>query len=114
MTGRSRRRTRRTRRLRLATIAVACTALLTGVFAAVAITQAAVTLPAPAGHWAMSEGSGTSTADSSGNGNTGFLGTGASWTTGPAGAPAIALNGTSAGIVPVFKAVLNTAQSFTV
>ena len=89
-------------------------ALLAGAFAAVATTQAAVTLPALAGHWAMAEGSGTTTADSSGNGNTAELGTGASWTTGPGGAPAIALNGTSAGIVPVFKPVLNTSQNFTV
>ena len=100
--------------VRIATIVLALGALLGGVLGTVATSQAAVTLPALAGHWPMLEGSGTSTADTSGNGNLAYLGTGASWSTGPGGAPAIALNGTSAGIVPVFKPVVNTSQSFTV
>ncbi|MGD1051920.1 MAG: hypothetical protein ABR947_12710, partial [Solirubrobacteraceae bacterium] len=100
--------------VRIATIVLALGALFGGVFATVATSQAAVTLPALAGHWPMLEGSGTTTADTSGNGNIGYLGTGASWTTGPGGAPAIALNGTSAGIVPIFTSVVNTSQSFTV
>ncbi|MGA2756189.1 MAG: LamG domain-containing protein, partial [Solirubrobacteraceae bacterium] len=89
-------------------------ALLGGVFAIVATTQAAVTLPALAGHWAMDEGSGATTADSSGNGNTATLGTGASWSSGPGGAPAIALNGSSAANMTIAKAVVDTSQSFTV
>ena len=36
-------------------------------------------LPAAAGSWPFSEGSGTTTADSSGNGHSGTLGTGATW-----------------------------------
>ena len=114
MSRRSRRPARRFWRARIVTTALATAALLTGVFAAVAITQAAVTLPALAGHWAMNQGSGMSTTDSSGNGNTGALGSGASWTTGPGGAPAVALNGTSTANVTVPKAVVNTSQSFTV
>ncbi|MGA2006738.1 MAG: LamG domain-containing protein, partial [Solirubrobacteraceae bacterium] len=99
---------------RIAALALCLGALSGGAFAIASASQAAATLPALAGHWAMDEGSGTTTADSSGNGNTADLGSGASWSTGPGGAPAIALNGTSAGIVPIFKPVVNTAQSFTV
>ncbi|MGA2757891.1 MAG: LamG domain-containing protein, partial [Solirubrobacteraceae bacterium] len=95
-------------------LALALGALAGGAFVGVSVTAAAVTLPALAGHWPMIEAGGGTTADTSGNANTAYLGSGASWTTGPAGAPAIALNGTSAGIVPVFKSVINTSQSFTV
>ena len=101
-------------RARVTTLLLALCAVLGGVFALVATTQAAVTLPALAGHWAMAEGSGTTTADSSGNANTGTLGTGASWTTGPGGAAAIALSGSSTANVTIAKPVVNTSQSFTV
>src|ERR1039458_3350250 len=107
-------RTARPRAIRKAAVVLALATALAGVFTAVAITEAAVTLPALAGHWAMNEGSGSTTADSSPNGNTATLGAGASWTTGPGGAPAIALNGNSTGIVSFAKPVVNTAQSMTV
>src|SRR5690606_20299406 len=41
--------------------------------------------PTMVGHWAFDEGSGTSTADSSGNGNTGTLSPAPAWTTGQIG-----------------------------
>ena len=99
---------------RAATFALALGALAGGAFAAVTVTQAAILMPPAAGHWPMLEGTGTATADTSGHGNNGALGSGASWTTGPAGAPAIAVNGSSTGNVTVPKPVVNTSQSFTV
>jgi Concanavalin A-like lectin/glucanases superfamily len=39
----------------------------------------------PIGYWPLDEGSGTSTADTTGNGNTGTLTNGATWTTGQIG-----------------------------
>ncbi len=110
----SRRKMTRRRPVKAATLLLALAALLAGVFAGASITQAAVTLPALAGHWPMLEGSGGTIADTSPSGNTAYPGAGATWTTGPGGAPAIALNGTSAGIVPIFKPVVNTSASFTV
>src|ERR1035441_2152873 len=108
------RRTARPRAIRKAAVVLAFATALAGVFTAVAITEAAVTLPALAGHWAMNEGSGSTTADSSGKGNAATLASGASWTSGPGGAPAIAFNGTSSGYLSLSKPVVNTAQSFTV
>ena len=110
----SRRKMTRRRPVKAATALLALGALLAGVFTGASITQAAVTLPALAGHWPMIEGSGGTIADTSPSGNTAYPAAGATWTTGPGGAPAIALNGTSAGIVPIFKPVVNTSASFTV
>jgi alpha-tubulin suppressor-like RCC1 family protein len=62
----------------------------------------------------FNEGSGTTTADSSGNGHTGTLGSGVTWTGPQVGAHAIALNGTSAGAVTVPGPVVNTSLSYTV
>ena len=61
--------------------AAAVMALVAGVcvavqVAALAPASAAATMPTPAGWWPFSEGSGTTTADSSGNGHTGTLGSG--------------------------------------
>jgi alpha-tubulin suppressor-like RCC1 family protein len=76
--------------------------------------SAAAAVPAPAGQWMFEEGSGTTTADSSGNGHTGTLAAGATWTVGDVGANAIATNGTSTGNVSIPGAVVNTSLSFTV
>ena len=62
----------------------------------------------------LSEGSGTTTADATGHGNTLTLGSGVSWTTAPLGANALAFNGTSTGIATNAAPVLNTATSFAV
>ena len=71
------------------------------------------TVPTPAGHWTFDEGSGAIANDSSGNGNTGSLGAGVSWTTGNVGTGAISVAGTATGVVTVSGPVVNTANSFT-
>jgi alpha-L-arabinofuranosidase len=71
-------------------------------------------VPTPVAHWAFDDGSGTTAADSSGNGHTGTLGAGVSWVTGNVGTGAISLNGTSSAVVTVNGPVVNTAGSFTV
>jgi hypothetical protein len=95
--------------------------LLVSTFVAVQVASlrpasAAATVPAPAGQWQFSEGSGTTTADSSGNGHTGTLGSGVTWAAPEVGAYSIALNGTAAGAVTVTVtgAVVNTSASYTV
>jgi alpha-tubulin suppressor-like RCC1 family protein len=75
---------------------------------------AAATVPAPAGSWPFSEGSGTTTADSSGHGYTGTLGSGVTWAAPEVGTHSIATNGTATGAVTVTGAVVNTAASYTV
>jgi len=80
--------------------------------AAPAVSAAAI-VPASAGTWPFSEGSGTTTADSSGNGHTGTLGSGVTWAAPEVGAHSIALNGTAAGAVTVSGPVVNTAASYT-
>ena len=103
-----------------AAVAAACSGLL-----AAAVAPAAAAMPAtvPAtvtgsatqvGHWNLDEGSGTSAADSSGNGNTGTVGSGATWAAGEVGPYALALNGTAAGNVVVQNPVVDTSSSFTV
>jgi len=108
--------------LRRGAVAVAVASLAVGVCAVMGVgvqlvapapASAAATVPAPAGQWPFSEGSGTSTADSSGNGNTGTLGTGVTWAAPGVGAHSIALNGTSAGVVTITGAVVNTSASYT-
>ncbi len=71
-------------------------------------------VPTPAAHWTFDAGSGTTAADSSGNGHTGTLGTGVSWVAGNVGTSAISVTGTSTGVVTVAGPVINTANSFTV
>ena len=62
----------------------------------------------------FNEGSGTTTADATGHGNTLTLGPGVSWTTGWMGANALAFNGTSNGTATCANPVLNTAMPFAV
>jgi alpha-L-arabinofuranosidase len=71
------------------------------------------TVPSPAAHWTFDEGSGTSAADSSGNGHTATLGSTAGWSAGEVGPHALALGGTAAGVATVPGPVVDTAESFT-
>jgi alpha-L-arabinofuranosidase len=101
-------------RLRARTTAVvACAALLTGGLVAVTATPASAA-PTLAGHWALDEGSGTTTADSSGAGHGGTLGSGAGWTAGQVGSGAVTVNGTANGVVDIPSPVVDTSGSFTV
>ncbi|MCX5420766.1 LamG-like jellyroll fold domain-containing protein [Streptomyces sp. NBC_00078] len=70
---------------------------------------AAVNEPA---HWAFDEGSGTTAADSTGNGHTATLGSAAAWTTGKTGSSALALNGTSAATATASGAAVDTSRGF--
>src|SRR6266700_2798035 len=65
------------------------------------------------GYWKLDEGSGTTTADASGNSHTGTLQGSASWATGQEGPSSISLNGSGA-YVDIPNAVVNTTQSYTV
>lgn len=66
------------------------------------------------GHWKMDENSGTTTADSSGSGNTGVL-TNATWTTSSiAGAAALDFNGTSALVSCGNGSSLNVATAMSI
>ncbi|MEV4178193.1 LamG-like jellyroll fold domain-containing protein [Nonomuraea sp. NPDC049709] len=69
-------------------------------------------LPSPTGHWKLDDGTGTTAADSSGNGRPATLQSGASWIGGRNGG-AIMLNGTS-GYAATTGSVLRTDRSFTV
>ncbi len=70
---------------------------------------------APAGgHWAFSEGSGTTAADSSGNANTGTLQAGAGWTAGRVGPFALNLTGAANSFVAVTPPVIDSSQSYSV
>jgi alpha-tubulin suppressor-like RCC1 family protein len=93
-------------------VAGACVAALQVVSPSPAYAAAAV--PAPAAWWNFNEGSGTTTADSSGNGHTGTLGSGVTWTTGVVGSYALAFSGASTADVSVSAPILNTAASYTV
>jgi alpha-L-arabinofuranosidase len=72
------------------------------------------TVPTPAAHWTFDDGTGSTAADSSGNGNTATLGSGASWVTGNVGTNAISVAGAAAGVATANGPIINTAQSFTV
>jgi Concanavalin A-like lectin/glucanases superfamily/Regulator of chromosome condensation (RCC1) repeat len=66
------------------------------------------------GQWQFNEGSGTTTADSSGNGHTGTLGSGVTWAAPGAGAHSITANDTlSTAAVTVTGPVVNTTASYT-
>ena len=106
------------RSLRRGAVALGVMALLAGVCVAVQLAAqgpafAAAAVPAPTGAWPFSEGSGTTTADSSGNGHTGTLGSGVTWAAPEVGAHSLAFNGASTASVTVSGAVINTSASFT-
>ncbi|MFF7266370.1 LamG-like jellyroll fold domain-containing protein [Streptomyces sp. NPDC008159] len=101
-------------RLRARLIAAASgAALLAGGLAGLTATPAAAAATL-AGHWAMDEDSGTTAADSSGNGNTATLGPAATWTTGRVGSGAVGMGGTAGSVVDVPTPVVDTSASFTV
>ncbi|MBC8090373.1 MAG: LamG domain-containing protein, partial [Pseudonocardia sp.] len=66
-----------------------------------------------AGQWSLDEATGITTADASGNANTGTLGSGASWSNRDGVTPAVAFNGTAGGVTTV-RAPIRTDQSFSV
>jgi alpha-L-arabinofuranosidase len=99
---------------RVAIAAASATALVAGGLGAASLSPAAAdSSPTLAAHYALDEGSGTTAADSSGNGANGTLSSGASWTAGQVGTHAAAFNGSS-GNVDIPKPVVDTSQSFTV
>jgi hypothetical protein len=63
--------------------------------------------------WTLTDGSGTTAADATGNGNTGTLNSGVSWVTGTAHGTVASFNGTS-GAITTSGPVLNTAEDFSV
>ncbi len=67
-----------------------------------------------AGHWTLDEGTGTTAADSSGNGHDGAVGSGVSWVAGQVGPHALALNGSASGNIVIPDPVVDTSASFTV
>lgn len=71
-------------------------------------------VPTPEAHWTFDEGVDITAVDSSGNGHTGTLGAGVSWTDGNVGSHAISLTGTASGVVTADGPVVDTSESFTV
>ncbi|MGA0568146.1 LamG-like jellyroll fold domain-containing protein [Rathayibacter sp. KR2-224] len=67
-----------------------------------------------AAHWTYDEGTGTTAADSTGNGNTQTLGSGAGWAAGRVGAHALSTNGTANGAASASSPVVDTRYSFSV
>jgi alpha-L-arabinofuranosidase len=67
-----------------------------------------------AGYWKFDEGSGTTASDASGNGYTGTLQSGATWSTGQVGSSALRVTGANNSYVDISQAVVNTAASFSV
>ena len=108
------RRRRRRVRARSAVVLALCLTMVTAGLVAGTSAATADTVPTPAGHWALDEGSGSTAADSSGNGQTGTLGAGASWTEGQVGASAVAFHGTADGNIDIPRPVVDTSASFTV
>jgi hypothetical protein len=68
---------------------------------------------APAGHWKLSDNTGTTATDSSGNNHPATLHGGAAWTTDPNRGPVLAFDG-STGYTSTAGPVLNTEGSFSV
>jgi transcriptional regulator with XRE-family HTH domain len=66
-----------------------------------------------AGYWNFDEGSGSVTHDSSGNGHTGILQSGASWAAGKVGPYALSLGGSSDSYVDISTPVVDTTKSYT-
>ncbi|HEY2880989.1 MAG TPA: LamG domain-containing protein, partial [Pirellulales bacterium] len=65
-------------------------------------------------YYTFDEGTGNTSADYSGHGNTLTLGAGAGWSTGQIGSNSLTVNGTASGNATAAAPVLNTAQSFSV
>ncbi len=71
-------------------------------------------IPGLRGYWKLDEGTGTTAADSSGNGNAGTLQGGVTWTTGPNGSPALQFDGTSGYVSIGNPSILNITGQITV
>jgi hypothetical protein len=71
------------------------------------------TVNAAAAEWTLSDGSGTTAADATGNGHSGTLNSGVSWATGTARGTVASFNGTT-GAITAGGPVLNTAGDFSV
>ena len=65
-------------------------------------------------HWTYDEGTGTTAADSTGNGNEQTLAAGAGWADGRVGAHSVSFDGSSTGYASVAKPVVDTRYSFSV
>ncbi|MBK3640275.1 LamG-like jellyroll fold domain-containing protein [Streptomyces sp. MBT33] len=110
------------RRTVLTVLGAASAASLAGTFAAAPAGAAPLTgttagaatadLPAAAAHWTFDEGSGTSAADSSGNGRTATLQGAAGWDTGKTGAHSLSL--TAGGDATASGPALDTSKAFSV
>jgi alpha-L-arabinofuranosidase len=66
------------------------------------------------GHWTFDEGSGTTAADLSGNGNTATLQPGVVWAPGKVGSGAVALSGSADSFLTASRRAVDTSQSFSV
>lgn len=66
------------------------------------------------GYWPLDEGTGTATADISGDSNNGTLQAGASWTAGKVGADAVSLTGASNSWVDIPTTAIDTSGSYSV
>ncbi|MER5508500.1 LamG-like jellyroll fold domain-containing protein [Streptomyces sp. NPDC002766] len=110
------------RRTVLTVLGAASAASLAGTFAAAPAGAAELTgttasaatadLPAAAAHWTFDEGSGTSAADSSGNGRTATLQGAAGWDAGKVGAHSLGL--TAGGNATASGPALDTSKAFSV
>ncbi|MFF7558846.1 LamG-like jellyroll fold domain-containing protein [Streptomyces pseudovenezuelae] len=68
----------------------------------------------PGAYWPLDEGTGTATADLTGDANSGTLQAGASWTTGKVGSGAVGLTGASNSWADIPTTALDTSNSYTV
>jgi alpha-L-arabinofuranosidase len=107
------RRLRPRRRVRVIAM-ISCLGLITSGAVSLLAPAAATAATTLAAHWTFDEGSGTTAADSSGNGHTGTLGATAAWAAGEIGPHSVAFNGTATSNVAVAGPVVDTSQSFTV
>ena len=103
---------RRAARARSAVVLALCLAMSMGGLER-CVGHTADTAPAPAGHWALDEGSGTSAGDSSGHGCR-YAGRRGELDHGTGGGLAVALSGTANGNIDIPQPVVDTSQSFTV
>ncbi|MEU2777892.1 alpha-L-arabinofuranosidase C-terminal domain-containing protein [Streptomyces sp. NPDC007162] len=94
------------------TFAAAPPAAASGRSGSTAVAAPAAELPAAAAHWSFDEGSGTSAADSSGNGRPATLQGAAGWDTGKVGAHSLSL--TADGNATASGPALDTSKAFSV
>lgn len=100
---------------RRALVSAACAVLLLAPLGAGPAYADIVVSPGPVLQWNLNEGSGTTTADSSGNNNTGTLTTSSMWTTSYAqsGGTSVSFVRASSQTINSASSAINTTQSFT-